>query len=69
MRLNIKNPEANRLARELVAVTGESITAAVTNAVRVRLERVNKAETRADPTATEAPREPRPASDRKGGQL
>jgi antitoxin VapB len=40
MTLNIKNPEAHRLARELAALTGESMTAAVTEAVRERLARV-----------------------------
>lgn len=37
---NIKDAEADRLARELAAETGESLTAAVTTAVRERLERV-----------------------------
>lgn len=40
MSLNIKNEEAHRLAQELAAMTGESLTAAVTEAVRERLERV-----------------------------
>lgn len=40
MALNIKDPVADRLARELADVTGESITTAVTVAVRERLERV-----------------------------
>lgn len=40
MTISIKDPEADRLARELSAVTGESITTAVTTAVRERLERV-----------------------------
>ncbi|MGH7736361.1 MAG: type II toxin-antitoxin system VapB family antitoxin [Candidatus Tyrphobacter sp.] len=40
MSLNIKNEETHRLARELAACTGESVTAAVTGAVRERLERV-----------------------------
>lgn len=40
MRLNIKNEEADRLARELAALTGQTITAAVTEAVRERLTRV-----------------------------
>lgn len=40
MGMNIKNPEAERLARELAAATGESLTSAVTLAVRERLERV-----------------------------
>jgi antitoxin VapB len=37
--ITIKSPEANRLAHELAAATGESITEAVTNALRERLER------------------------------
>jgi antitoxin VapB len=37
--LNIKNDEADRLAHELAAVTGESLTTAVTIAVRERLDR------------------------------
>ena len=41
MALNIKDPEADRLARELSAETGESLTAAVTIALRERLERVH----------------------------
>jgi antitoxin VapB len=40
MALNIKNPEADRLARELVAHTGETITEAVVKALRERLKRV-----------------------------
>lgn len=40
MVLNIKDPEADRLARALAQETGESLTAAVTTAVRERLERV-----------------------------
>lgn len=40
MGLNIKNEEAHRLAQELAALTGETMTAAVTEAVRERLERV-----------------------------
>lgn len=40
MSLNIKNEETHRLARELAALTGESLTAAITVAVRERLERV-----------------------------
>jgi antitoxin VapB len=38
--LNIKNEEAHRLARELARVTGESMTAAVSKAIRERLERI-----------------------------
>ena len=40
MSLNIKNEEAHRLARELASVTGESMTVAVSEAIRERLERV-----------------------------
>lgn len=40
MSLNIKDPETDRLVRVLAAETGETITAAVANAVRERLDRV-----------------------------
>jgi antitoxin VapB len=43
MSLNIKNPETVRLARELAARTGESLTRALTLAVEERLERVREA--------------------------
>lgn len=39
MALNIKNPEAERLARQLAEATGESITRAVTEALREQLIR------------------------------
>ena len=39
--LNIKSPEAYRLARELATTTGETLTAAVEQALRERLERHN----------------------------
>ena len=42
MGLNIKNPETHRLAEELAKRTGESMTAAVTTAVRERLDRVRR---------------------------
>jgi len=38
MALSIKHPEADRLARELSAATGETLTEAVMNALRERLE-------------------------------
>lgn len=41
MALNIKNEEADRLARDLAAITGESLTDAVIEALRERLERVS----------------------------
>jgi antitoxin VapB len=50
--LNIKNAETHRLVKELAALTGESMTAAVTNAVRERLERV-----RVEPGQTTSKRE------------
>jgi antitoxin VapB len=40
MALSIKSEEADRLARELAAATGETLTDAVTNALRERLERI-----------------------------
>jgi len=40
MSLNIKNPEAHRLARELAEATGGSLTDAVTEALRDRLAAV-----------------------------
>jgi antitoxin VapB len=40
MSLNIKNEEAERLARELAGATGESLTRAVTVALQERLQRV-----------------------------
>lgn len=46
MSLNIKNKEAHRLARELAKRTGESMTMAVTEAVRERLERVRRRQQR-----------------------
>jgi antitoxin VapB len=42
--MNIKNKEAHRLTEELAKLTGESLTAAVTEAVRERLERVRSAQ-------------------------
>jgi len=40
--MNIKNQEANRLARQLSKLTGESLTTAVIKAVRERLDRVHR---------------------------
>jgi len=39
MSLNIKNPETHRLARELARRTGQTVTAAVTHALREQLDR------------------------------
>jgi antitoxin VapB len=38
--LNIKDPEADRLARELARATGVTLTEAVTVALKERLQRV-----------------------------
>jgi len=39
MALSIKNPEADRLVRELTAITGESMTEAIVVALRERVDR------------------------------
>ena len=46
MALNLKNPETERLAKELARYTGESITEAVTVAIKERLERAERAKKR-----------------------
>jgi antitoxin VapB len=40
MTLNIKGPEAHRLAQAIARATGETITRAVTEALRERYERL-----------------------------
>ena len=42
MSLNIKNPETYKLAKQLSRETGESLTTAVTTALRERLEAVRR---------------------------
>ena len=42
MSLNIKNPEAHRLAARLAQKTGETLTEAVVQALRERLERIER---------------------------
>ena len=42
MQLNIKNDEAYQMAARLAALTGESMTTAVTEALRERLERQSR---------------------------
>jgi antitoxin VapB len=42
MSLNIKNREAHKLAQELAELTGESMAAAVTEALRERLARARR---------------------------
>ena len=44
--LNIKNPEARKLALELSRITGESVTDAVIASLRERLDRERKAKSR-----------------------
>ena len=46
MSLNLKNPETHRLARELAELTGESMSTAVTIAVRERRDRLLSARSR-----------------------
>lgn len=47
MSLNIKDPEAHRLARAVAKATGESMTRAVTEALRERLEKIERRRQRA----------------------
>lgn len=42
MSLNIKRAETHRMAEQLAALTGESLTDAVTEAIRERLERLGR---------------------------
>ena len=42
MALNIRNPETERLAKELARLTGETKTEAVTRALRDRLARLRR---------------------------
>jgi len=46
MALNIKNDEAHRMAIELAEITGESISRAVSEAIRQRLERERRSRDR-----------------------
>ncbi len=48
MALSIKNPKAEKLARELAAESGENITQAITNALEERLERIRGRSTATD---------------------
>ena len=49
MQMNIKNPEACRMAQQLAAATGKSLTAVVTDALAAELARMEgrRAEARA----------------------
>jgi len=42
MTLNVKDPEAHRLAQAVAKATGETITQAVTEALRERYERLQR---------------------------
>jgi antitoxin VapB len=42
MSLNIKSPEAHDLARQVAGLTGETLTTAVTESLRERLERLRE---------------------------
>jgi antitoxin VapB len=42
MSMNIKNKEAHQLTKQLAKLTGESLTTAITEAVRERLDRVRR---------------------------
>jgi len=56
-----KNPEVDRLVRDLAAVTGEGVTMAVSVAVRERLERLRAVSKDTDVAHTDAvPAAPRP---------
>ena len=46
MALNIRNAETERLAERVVSLTGETKTAAVTQALRERLERLERSPVR-----------------------
>lgn len=60
MRLYVKNSETERLARELAAETGQTLTAAVTQALRTKLESI-----RAERGESDEPRLGRGAVDRQ----
>ncbi|MGQ0665379.1 MAG: type II toxin-antitoxin system VapB family antitoxin [Pseudomonadota bacterium] len=57
MALNIKSHQADRLARELAALAGESMTAAITKALAERLERLKRTTNPARREALQAIRE------------
>jgi antitoxin VapB len=42
MSLNVKDPEAHRLAQAIAQATGETLTRVVTEALRERYERIQK---------------------------
>jgi antitoxin VapB len=64
MQLHIKNDEAYVLAKQLAERTGESLTEAVTNALRERLEREEAAGRASSETKAERLRQIREAARR-----
>ncbi len=54
MALHLKNPEVDRLARELASLTGETLTQAVRTSLAERLERIKRAERPWDDAAIQA---------------
>ena len=46
MSLNVKDPEAHRLAQAIAQATGETMTRAVTEALRERYERLQETRSR-----------------------
>ena len=44
MSLNVKDPEAHRLAQAIAQATGETMTRVVTEALRERYERIQKSD-------------------------
>jgi antitoxin VapB len=44
MAMNIKNPVTEKLVQELASLTGETLTTAITESVRERLQRAREAE-------------------------
>ena len=53
MSMNIKNPEAHRLARRISDLTGETVTGAVTESLRERLDRLEARQSPHGPTLAE----------------
>jgi antitoxin VapB len=49
--MNIKNPEASRLAHRIADLTGETVAGAVTQSLRERLARLEAEQARALPLA------------------
>ena len=47
MSLNIKDPEAHRLAQRIARTTGETMTRVVTEALRERLDKIERRSARA----------------------